>query len=468
MAKEGKAPQKFDPVIVEGPIHHAVRKLALPSMIQNVVAGLQGIVDHVLIGNLVGHTGNAAVGVSWQIFLVVIVFVGSIFTGMGILVARFAGAGDASKVNRVFYQGFLTAVFVTAVVLIPAGLVLTPFLLNLVNAAPEVQIEALPYLRTIFVFSLGMLLYYLLAGALRASGDARTPLRLGLLMTSLNLLLSPALISGIGPLPAFGTLGAAMGTVIASSIASAIGAYLLLSDSLTIRLEKGRSWKPDWGIIRQLFKFGLPSGFQAVAMNLGGVLLYRFVGSLKFSAEAHSVYAICYTQLFSLVTWTSSGLMGATSAIVGQNLGAGKPWRAKRGALSGGLAGVSLAFFIALIFVLFPRTLLGLFGRSEPLILEMGVQFLLFLSLSGIFVTLALNYTGALQGAGDTRSPMFITVISQLIVPPGLLLIVQNTVGLQPIHVWSAVLMGHFLRCVLSIGRFYQGRWAKIRVQIDD
>ena len=78
-------------------------------MLQNVIAGLQGIIDHAMVGHFVGYTANAAIGVSWQIILVVIVFISSLFTGMGVLVARFAGANEPDKVNRVVYQAFLTA-----------------------------------------------------------------------------------------------------------------------------------------------------------------------------------------------------------------------------------------------------------------------------------------------------------------------------------------------------------------------
>src|ERR671918_2120444 len=90
----------FDRSLVEGPISPAVWKLAWPTMIQNLVAGMQGVVDHVLVGHLIGYTANAAIGVSWQIFLVVMVFMASLFTGQAVLVARFAGAGDVDKVNR--------------------------------------------------------------------------------------------------------------------------------------------------------------------------------------------------------------------------------------------------------------------------------------------------------------------------------------------------------------------------------
>ena len=99
---------------------------------------------------------------SWQIFLVVVVFMSSLFTGMSVLVARFAGAGQPDKVDRTVYQAFLTAIGLALGVLAPLGYVLAPWLLSFVNAAPEVQAEALPYLRIMFVFSSGMLVFFML------------------------------------------------------------------------------------------------------------------------------------------------------------------------------------------------------------------------------------------------------------------------------------------------------------------
>src|SRR3954471_15822489 len=105
------AKRKYDRSIVEGPLTGAVWKIAWPTMLANVIGGLQGWVDHIMVGNLIGYRANAAIGVSWQIFLVVIVFISSIFIGMSVLVSRFAGAGEVEKVNRTVYQAFLTAVF---------------------------------------------------------------------------------------------------------------------------------------------------------------------------------------------------------------------------------------------------------------------------------------------------------------------------------------------------------------------
>ena len=106
--------RRYDRSIVEGPLRTAVWKIAWPTMLTNIIGGFQGIVDHALVGHLVGFTANAAIGVAWQIFIVVIVFISSLFTGMAVLVARFAGANQPEKVNRVVYQAFLTALGLSA------------------------------------------------------------------------------------------------------------------------------------------------------------------------------------------------------------------------------------------------------------------------------------------------------------------------------------------------------------------
>jgi len=253
MAAPPRRAKTFDRSIVEGPIPKAVWKLAWPTMLQNVIGGLQGIVDHVMVGHYVGYTGNAAIGISWQIFLVVVVFISSLFTGMAVLVARFAGANQPEKVNRTVYQAFLTAAVMSVGIMAPLGYFLSPGLLGLVNAAPEVQAEALPYIRIMFVFSFGMMVFFMLGGALRSAGDARTPLRLGIAMTVLNIVLNVILIRGLGPIPAFGTAGAAMGTVIAGGALSLLAAHrLFFSHHWVIHFKRGMSWRPDWSIIRSL------------------------------------------------------------------------------------------------------------------------------------------------------------------------------------------------------------------------
>ena len=430
-----------------------------------MIGGLQGIVDHVRVGHYVGFTGNAAIGVGWQIFLVVVVFISSLFTGMGVLVSRYAGANEPDKVNRVVYQAFLTSVVLGLGVLAPLGYALSPWLLELVHASPEVRAAALPYLRTMFVCSIGQLLYFMIAGALRAAGDARTGLRIGMWILGLNVGLNMILIRGWGPIPAFGAQGAALGTAIASTAASAAGIFLMSTGRVVVNIARVPR-RPDWGIIRALFRFGLPAGVQGVAMNVAGVLLLRFMGGLPYSAEAQAAYAVCYTELFSFITWTSVGLMGAAAAIAGQNLGAGRPDRSMHAVQVAARFGLAIAGTIGVIFLVFADQLMGFFGLTDPTVVLVGRQLLRYLSVSGLFITVALTYTGGLQGTGDTKSPLYITLVAQIVVPLGLCFYLQGTGQLQASGIWLAIVLGHLTRCVLSAARFHQGRWKHIAVSV--
>ncbi len=456
----------YDRSIVEGPLRAAVWSIAWPTMLQNVIGGLQGIVDHAMVGHYVGYTGNAAIGVSWQIFLVVVVFVSSLFTGMGVLVARFAGAGEPDKVNLSVYQALITALAISLGILAPLGYVLAPSLLDVVNAAPEVQAEALPYLRIMFVFSGGMLIFFMLGGALRSAGDARTPLRLGIVATALNIALNVVLIRGLGPVPSFGTAGAAMGTVTAMGGISLFALMRLGRGRWVIRFPPPGQRRPEWSVIRTLFRFGLPAGLQGVAMNAAGVALLAFVGSLAYSAQAQAAYAVAYTELFSLITWSAVGLMGAAATVAGQNLGAGDAERAAGAVRAAAFIAMVCAVAVGGLFLLAPRALLGAFGMSDPVAVEIGVELLGYLSVSGVFIAVALTYTGGLQGTGDTRSPLYISLVSQVMIPLGLCFVLQRTGTLESADIWRAILLGHIARCGLSVARFRQGRWRSIAVDI--
>ncbi|HET6577580.1 MAG TPA: MATE family efflux transporter [Gemmatimonadales bacterium] len=457
---------EYDRSIVEGPLARAVWRLAWPTMLVNIIGGLQSLVDQVLVGHIVGYTGNAAIGVSNQIFIAVVIFVSSLFTGMSVLVSRFAGAGDRDKVDRTVYQAFITAVGIAVLVLAPAGYFLAPSLLDFVNAAPAVQAEALPFLRIMFLTSTGMLIFFMLGGALRSAGDARTPMRLGVVLTVLNIACNVVLIRGLGPIPAFRTAGAAMGTAIASGLVALYSLVRLWRGGWVVRFPRGHGYGPDWGIIRELFRFGLPAGIQGIAMNVGGVFLLAYIGSLARSAAAQAAFAVSYNQLFSFVTWTSIGLMGAAAAVAGQNLGAGRPDRTARAVHIAARIGVTGAACVGVAFYLIPRQLLAVFGMQEPAVVEIGTGLLRILSVSGLFIAAALTYTGGLQGTGDTRSPLYISIVSQVLLPLGICYVIQQTGTLQPMHIWLAILAGHATRFGLSYLRFAQGKWRAIAVDI--
>jgi Na+-driven multidrug efflux pump len=159
--------------------------------------------------------------------------------------------------------------------------------------------------------------------------------------------------------------------------------------------------------------------------------------------------------------------MGASATIAGQNLGAGNPERARHGVAVTSRFGLGVAVVVGALFLAIPDYLLGFFGMTEPLVTSLGQELLRYLSVSGLFITVALSYTGGLQGTGDTRSPLYISIISQIVVPIGLCSVLQAMRGLQPADIWLAIVLGHFTRAVLSVARFRQGKWRHIAVDIE-
>jgi Na+-driven multidrug efflux pump len=166
------------------------------------------------------------------------------------------------------------------------------------------------------------------------------------------------------------------------------------------------------------------------------------------------------------VTWTSVGLMGAAAAAAGQNLGAGNAERATQAVHAAARVAVAGAAFVGFFFFFFGRQMLGAFGMHDPVVLQIGVQLLRILAFSGLFIAVALTYTGGLQGTGDTKSPLYISVVSQIIMPLGICFIIQRFGTLAPIDIWMAIFAGHATRCALSMIRFNQGRWRGIKVDI--
>ena len=202
-------------------------------------------------------------------------------------------------------------------------------------------------------------------------------------------------------------------------------------------------------------------------MNVGGVIMAAFMGSLVMGKATQAVYAVCYSQLFLLVTWSSNALMGASASVAGQNMGAGKPERAVTAVRTAASFGASGAIAVGLVFFFIPQQLLAIFGMTDPDVVVIGTELLRVLSISGLFISMALAYTGGLQGTGDTKSPLFISIISQVLLPVGICFVIQRTIGLEPIHIWLAILAGHFTRFLLSIIRFNQQRWRTIKVDIE-
>lgn len=463
------SPQKtFDREIVSGSIARSVWKLAWPMTLLNLVNGLHGMVDHLMVGNFIhseSNAANAAIGVSWQVFLVVVVLISSLFQGMNVLLARYAGRQERDTMSRIAYQVFITSVAILVFIFGPIGYFVSPALLRFVNAEGEVFTLALSYMRILFIFGSPLFMMFMVTGALQASGEPKTPLKLGLLTTVLHIIISSVLITGVGPFPRLGVVGAAIGTCSAPFVTVLVALSMVYRGKTIIQWPR-RFTLPEWSTISMVAHIGVPTGLQALLLNLGGAVLIRYIGSLENSAAAQAAYTIGYLQLFAVIMWVSFGLRVAASTMMGQNIGAGVPERGKRGVYVATAIGVIWAAFIGALFLTIPHKLLGLFGAVDPPLLEYGTNLLHFLAFSGILLVATLAFTGGLQGAGETRKPMYIAFFTQIIVLLGMCWGLQRLGLLTADAIWTSILISHALRFLITYVVFYRERWKGIVVEI--
>jgi len=461
--------KKFDDQIVSGSILRSVWKLAWPVTLLNLVNGLHGLVDHILIGQFHGsetNAANAAIGVSWQVFLVIVVFISSLFHGMNVLIARYAGKQDRDNMSYAAYQAFLSSVYILVFILAPVGYFLAPHLIDLIGANAEVKSHALPYLRILFTCGAPLFLMFMVVGAFQASGDAKTPLVLGALSTILNIAISAVLIVGVGPIPPMGTVGAALGTVLAPTVAVVIALSLIVRRKMILHPPKKYTLIPDFSVMRVVARIGLPTGVQGVLLNIGGVMLLWFIARLEYSAAAMAAYTICYSQLFSVVTWTSFGLRSASATVMGQNIGAGKHQRGKRGvALAAGM-GVAWAGFVGIVFWAIPGPLLGMFDATQEPTFGYGVSLLHFLAFSGLVLAPTLAFTGGLQGAGETKAPMYIAFATQIVLLLAMCGGFYWTNTLTTDRIWLSILCAHTARLILTYAVFRTEAWTHTQVEL--
>lgn len=466
MATPQQPVRDFDREIVSGSILRSVWKLTWPAALMQLINGSAGFVDHILVGRYVyspDNAANAGIGVAWQLFLVVVVFMASLFSGMGVLVAQYAGRRDREAVSHIIYHTFLAALAFQFFFVLPVGWFIAPHLLDLVNAQPNVQAHALPYLRVLFACSLGMFLMFMTGGAMHASGDPKTPLKLAVVSTVLNISLSAALIVGYGPFPQLGAVGAAVGTVIAP-IPSLIIAYSLLTrGKLMFGLPSRLTILPNLSTIRRVAEIGIPTGIQAVLLNVGGAALIAYVGSLENSEAAQAAYTICYAQWFALVTFTAFGLRAASATLIGQNIGAGYLERGKKAVGVTALIGALWATLVGIVFLSIPETLMGVFSASQEPVLGYGIAFLQVLAFGGVFLAMTLAFTGGLQGAGDTRKPMWIALITQIGILLGICEAARQLGLLSTNVVWMAVFISHAIRFAMTYYFFRVGHWEALR-----
>lgn len=430
--------------------------LALPAMIENILQVFIGVVDTYFIGKI-GTEAIAGVGVTNLIMNIYIAFFIALGVGTTAIISRNIGANNTENANDAVKQSVIMALGIGIVFGI-INLVFSKKILLLLGAEERVLRYALPYFLSVAVPSVFLCLMMILSSALRGSGDTKTPMKVMIIANIINIILDYILIFGIFNFAGLGILGAG----IATTISRVVGVILLLqkinSDKTKIHINILDKWNINKDILKSITRIGLPAAFEKLIMRFGQLVYGGMI--IKIGTEAYAAHNIAGTiETFSYLPGMGFGVAAAT--LVGQSLGAKKKDEAhKIGLISYFLATVFM-ILIGVIFYIFAPIFARLFSEDKEVI-DLVVKVLRIIALFQPFLCMTLVITSILQGAGDTKFPMYSTLIGIWGVRVLGVYVLGIKLNMGLVGVWIAYALDLTVRGVILMIRFINGKWKEI------
>ena len=439
---------------VASPETLSVWGLAWPSILANVLFASVGVVALKAVGNL-GTDAVAAVGTGGRIFFVIQSIMMAISTGTTALVARAYGAKRYQEASQVLYDSMLISMFLSFIsifIIWVAG----EDLLGLFGLELEATQLALDYLKVLILFSPTFGVSIIFGAAVRAAGDVKTPLFMGLIQNIINIFLLIGLVNGRYGFPELGVVGAAYAGGISFAIGSVLGLFVWVTIIITIPLPKLNSF--SFSRFRELIRVSTPAGLEQGVFQLG-LLLYFWIISLYGNAPIAAYNVGINILMLSFMVGQGFTVAGAT--LTGQFLGDENPKEAKRsGWRSAGLTMVSMGI-LGILLALASRPIAGFFV-DDPEVIRLTVLFVWLLGIMQPLMALEFALGGALRGAGDTKSPLYIVSIS--------LVFFRLTFagffawfGFSIEYIFGSLIIDYVVKAILFTYRFESGRWIKLK-----
>lgn len=446
-------------MLTSGSVWRAVWFLAWPSILANVFQTAYGIVNIILVGRL-GTEAIAAVGFGNVVLFLQFSALIGISVGTTALVARFFGANTRSDADHVTRQSIILGLVGSILTAAPLMIFARPIML-LLNAQPDVVPLAAGYMNIILLSSPMLFIMVVVMAAFRGAGDALTPLYIVAITTVINIVAAWLLIFGIGPFPALGVFGAAWATVLSRVVAIALSHAYLARSPLAQSLKGG--WKPDYQWFSRILKVGVPAAFQALLRTFGFSIYYGIIGRTAQATAAIAALTVGL-QAESLAFMPGFAFSIAATSLVGQNLGANQPQRAeKSGWISAG-QGVLIMSLMGVAFFVYAEQFVRIF-TDAPDVLPLAVLYLRIQAVTQPFLALGMVLTGALQGAGETRIPAFLTLITMWIIRIPLTWWLAVSPGeLGAVGGWIGMAVTTVIGGILTTAYFKWGKWRTVQV----
>jgi putative MATE family efflux protein len=294
---------------------------------------------------------------------------------------------------------------------------------------------------------------------LRGAGDTKTPMRITALVNVINIIGNTIFIYGVGPVPAMGVAGAAIGTAIAQACGGIIALRVLFRHPV-LRVRVTDSFKPDRSIIRRIANVGVPAGAEQGMMRVAQLVYTMIVSSLgTVSYAAHQVAL----NAESLSFMPGAGFATASTTLVGQNLGADSPEDAEQSGRVARNLGILVMSIMGVIFVVMPEPIVRIFS-NDPEVIKLASVCLRLVAISQPALATWMILAGGLRGAGDTRAILKIVVVGFVLIRVGLAYFLAIYLGYGLVGAWVAMVVDLFVRGFLIQRRFDKGDWKMLKV----
>ncbi len=445
---------------------NVIGQLAYPVVLANLLQATVGLIDIWMVSRL-GTESTAAVGMSRQLINVVLFSTAGLVVGSRTMVAQFTGAKRPDMVSRVAAQSIIVMLLASVAVIV-VGILLSPALLQVVGAGPELVSLATPYMLLFFALSPFLIFNFTFNAMLQGAGDMKTPMVIMVVINVIHVLFNYVFIYGAGPFPAMGVTGAAMGTMASRFVGTLIGFGVLFSGRFAVKLSRDVSFRPDWSLVWRMLRIGLPVAGQNVVRTLAGLAFLWVVANaatVGFEQQANlAAYSVgIQSEGFSFMPALALSVVATT--LVGQAQGARDSAEAERRGWATGLIGVAAMSVIGVILFVFADQIIAVFNEAgDPLVAQVGVAYLRINALVEPFLALSIVMRGALGGAGDTRAPLYYTIFSQWVIrlPLSYALVMLLGVGIN--GAWYAMAISTVIQGVLTANHFRGNLWKLIRV----
>jgi putative MATE family efflux protein len=443
-----------------GPIAPTLLAFALPTLGSSILQSLNGSINAVWVGRFLGEDALAATSNANIVMFLLMAFVFGFGMASTILIGQAFGRRDVDGARRVLGTA-IGAFLLVAIAIAIAGWIFSPALLKLLATPAGAAPLALAYLRVIFVAIPGSLMMIMLMMALRGGGDAMTPLWFMILIVLLDSGLNPVFILGLGPAPALGIAGSATATVIANYTGLiAMLAYIYARDlPLRLRGRELRYLLPDRAILKTIVLKGLPMGLQMIVISSSALALVGLVN--REGVETTAAFGVAM-QLWTYLQMPAMALGAAVSAMVAQNIGAGRWDRVSSITRSGITFALLITAVLVVLLAVADRPALALFlgGHSPALPIARHIQILATWSFLLFGVTLVLF--GTVRANGAVIGPLVILFIG--LVPIRLGFALGAYPWLKADALWLSFPVSSFANMTLAIAFYLHGGWRRSRM----